>query len=117
MPEITAKIEVGCGHLYISIGINEDGKPIEIFARLGKAGGCEYCHNAALGTAISIGLQYGVPIEEFSRELIGFQCPRQVNFPKDNRVLSCPDAIAKVIKRFVDENKEITSGLRWNHQE
>ncbi len=93
----TTKVETGCGNLYITVGCN-NGHPIEVFATLGKAGGCSNCQNEALTRSITLGLKYGIPVEEYVRELEELQCPSPNMFPMVDRVLSCADGIAKTLR-------------------
>jgi len=98
----TTRIKTECGNLYVIVSINGD-KPYEVFAHLGKAGGCSNCQNEALTRAITLGLRYGIPVKEFVGELEGIQCPNPTLWPKGERVLSCPDGIAKVLKGYCDD--------------
>ena len=98
----TVKIKTGCGNLYVTVNLNSS-QPVEVFARLGKAGGCSNSQNEALTRAISLGLKSGVPVEEYVNELKGLQCPNPNMFPKEDRILSCPDAIAKVLEEYCEE--------------
>lgn len=98
----TIKVKTGCGNLYVTVNVNED-KPVEVFAALGKAGGCSNCQNEALTRAISLGLKHGVSVKEFVDELKTLQCPNPNMFPKEERVLSCADGIAKVLESYVKE--------------
>jgi len=91
----------GCENLYVTIGI-DGGSPLEVFLTLGKSGGCSACMNEALGRAISLGLKYGVPLEEYAKGLRGIRCDNPKIFPKDSRCLSCPDAISGVMEVFLD---------------
>jgi len=50
--------------------------------------------------AISTGLRYGIPVEEFIKQLEGIRCPMPYMWPEADRVLSCPDAIAQVFKEL-----------------
>ena len=97
----TVMVETGCGHLYITVGYN-GGHPIEVFATLGKAGGCSNCQNEALTRSITLGLKYGIPVKEYVEELEGIQCPNPNMWPKGGRTLSCADGIAKVLRGYVD---------------
>ena len=100
---VTIRMETGCGHLYITVnGNGNDRKPLEVFARLGKAGGCSTSQNEALTRSISLGLRYGVPVEVFIEELKGIGCPNSHLWPEEERTLSCPDAIAKVLEEYVN---------------
>lgn len=95
---ITERVSTGCGYLYVTVGFDKDGMLIEVFAALGKAGGCSHCQNEALTRAISLGLKFGVPVEEFIKELIGNECPGKKLWPEDERVLSCADGIGQVLR-------------------
>ena len=97
----TTEISVGCGHLYITVNKCGD-KPIEVFASLGKSGSCSKCQMEALTRCISTGLRYGIPAHEFHKQLQGIACPEpSFSGGKDGKILSCPDAIAKVLGEYV----------------
>ena len=97
----TPEITTACGHLYVTVN-SWDGKPMEVFATLGKAGDCQKCDIEAITRCITTGLRYGVPIEEYVKQLAGIACPKPAfTGGKDGRVLSCPDAISKVLSKFV----------------
>ena len=89
----TIQVNTGCGHMYVTVEFLS-GKPIGVFASLGKSGGCGAAQNEALGRAISLGLKYGVPPEDFLDELKGVRCPNPKNFPKEQRCLSCAEGVA-----------------------
>jgi len=97
LPGKSVKVKTGCGNLYITLN-KVDDKLFEVFATLGRAGGCANAQNEALTRMITLGLRCGVLKEEIIKQLTGIQCPNPVMFPEKERVLSCPDAIAKVIK-------------------
>ena len=94
----------GCQTLYITVG-KVDGKVIEVFITMGKSGECNTCHCAALGIAISNGLQHGVPLSVYTDSLRGIRCPNPMICvaSKDDRILSCPDAVAKVLSLYLDD--------------
>jgi len=60
---ITHKFSVGGHEGYITVGMYEDGKPGEIFIVMSKEGSTISGLMDAFATAISISLQYGVPLE------------------------------------------------------
>ncbi len=99
----TYHYSVGCGKLYVTVGRSNDGYPFEVLARLGKSGGCAICQNEALGRVISIGLQCGVPVEEYIHTLDGLRCPNPNMFPPEEKCLSCPDGISRALRDFVFE--------------
>lgn len=100
LESITEEVKTGCGHLYITIGYGPEGNPIEVIATLGKAGGCSHCQNEALSRAISLGLKFGIPPEEYAKQLIGNECPSKNLWPEDERILSCADGLGKVLKKY-----------------
>ena len=95
----------GCQTLYVTVG-KVAGQVIEVFIMMGKSGECNTCHNAALGIAISEGLQHGVPLGVFVDALRGVRCPNPMIAVKSKAdvVLSCPDAVAKVLALYLDES-------------
>ncbi|PKL19049.1 MAG: ribonucleoside-diphosphate reductase, adenosylcobalamin-dependent [Spirochaetae bacterium HGW-Spirochaetae-5] len=94
----TRKMNTGCGSLYVTI--NEDEKGIfEVFAAMGKGGGCAASQTEAIGRLISLGLRAGVDKEQIVKQLKGVRCPNQ-SWEKGGRIYSCSDAIAKAIERY-----------------
>jgi len=96
----TPRMATGCGNLYLTLGYDDNGKLIEVFSHLGKAGGCAKCQLEAITRTISLGLKYGIPVEEIVDELKGLRCPAPV-FAEGQKVLSCADAIAKMLSHEV----------------
>ena len=97
IPSITRKLKTSCGNLYVTVGF-QDEKPIEVFSTLGHEGSCTSCQNEALTRAITVGLRSGVDVEVYIKTFTGIQCPTPYLWPELERILSCPDAIAKVLK-------------------
>lgn len=94
----TERVTTGCGILYVTVGATEDGEVLEVFATLGKSGGCTRAFLESLSRCVSIGLKYQVPLEEYVKHFRGIRCPFSVDFPRDAQILSCPDAIARVLE-------------------
>lgn len=97
LPGKSVKVKTGCGNLYVTLNKSED-KLFEVFATLGRAGGCANAQLESLTRMITLSLRCGVPKEEIIKQLTDIQCPNPVMFPEKERVLSCPDAIARVMK-------------------
>jgi ribonucleoside-diphosphate reductase alpha chain len=53
---------------YVTLGFYPDGSPGELFLTIGKAGGRWRVYDALM-VVISIGLQYGIPVQVFIRKL------------------------------------------------
>lgn len=94
----TRKMNTGCGSLYVTI--NEDSQGIfEVFAAMGKGGGCAASQTEAIGRLISLAMRSGVEREQIVKQLKGVRCPNQA-WEKGGRIYSCSDAIAKAIERY-----------------
>jgi ribonucleoside-diphosphate reductase alpha chain len=92
----------GCGSLYVTVNSDEFG-PREVFANMGKAGGCASASTEALGRLISLAFRYGAPPEKIAKQLKGIRCHVPLGFGQ-SQVLSCPDAIGKALAdKYCDE--------------
>jgi ribonucleoside-diphosphate reductase alpha chain len=102
---ITSQVGTGCGNLYVTINEDEEG-PLEVFARLGRSGGCAASQTEAIGRLISVSIRAGIDIKDIAKQLEGIRCPAPCWRP-EGLVLSCPDAIAKAIKKHIGEGGEL----------
>ena len=98
---ITRRIRTGCGKLYITINMDEDG-PVEIFSQMGKAGGCAASQSEAISRLVSLALRSNVAPEAIVKELKGISCHRVV-WQGGNRIMSCADAIGQTIEWYISE--------------
>ena len=114
---VTQKIQTGCGGLFITINEDEDGL-FEIFANMGKGGGCAASQTEATGRLISTALRSGVDVESIIEQLQGIRCPKPA-FDGGSVVFSCSDAIAKALERYMrngEHNGEMKDGKQKAHQ-
>ena len=108
---ITEKVQTGCGKLYVTINEDEHG-PCEIFARMGKAGGCAASQIDAQARLISMALRSNVDPHSIVKQLKGMRCPSPSLLPQNGgKILSCSDALAKVLEHYLEnfynnENEE-----------
>ena len=100
---VTEKVRIGCGNLYVTV--NYDDKGIcEVFANLGRAGGCP-SQSEATSRLVSIALRSGMEVEAIVEQLKGIRCHSTLLQKREKgiKVLSCPDAIGKVIEKVARE--------------
>jgi len=65
---ITHKFSVSGHEGYITVGLFDDGRPGELFITMAKEGSTIGGLMNAFGTAVSMSLQYGVPLEDYVRK-------------------------------------------------
>lgn len=105
----TKKVKTGCGNLYVTINEDEKGNTFELFARLGKVGGCTASQSEAIGRLVSLAFRTGVKAEDIVHQLAGISCHVPV-FENGSKVLSCSDAIARVLREYVEARMEKNGG-------
>ncbi|MFN8215349.1 MAG: vitamin B12-dependent ribonucleotide reductase [Solirubrobacterales bacterium] len=106
---ITHKFSIGGHEGYITAGKYEDGSVGEIFLTdIGKEGSTMRGLLNAFATAISLGLQYGVPLETFVRKFsyMRFEPEGMTTNPEIPFAKSMPDYIMRwVASRFIDDTE------------
>ncbi len=103
----TEKVRTGHGTMYVTTNWdNGSGLPFEMFATMGKAGGCEAAHLEALTRLVSLLLRSGVHPSYIIAQLRSINChPYMVG--NEKVMNSSPaDAIARVLERNYEEVDE-----------
>ncbi len=111
---ITHKFNIGGHEGYITVGMYDDGKPGEIFLVMAKEGSSISGLMDSFATAISLALQYGVPlkvlIDKFSHvrfEPSGHTGNQQIPFAK-----SIVDYIFRwLASKFLDAEEQLQTGV------
>jgi ribonucleoside-diphosphate reductase alpha chain len=100
----TERIRTGEGYLYVTINQDEQGL-CEVFTTIGKAGGNAAAQSEAISRLISLALRSGIEPREIIKQLKGISGPMPV-WDNGTQILSTPDAIAKVMERFIETREQ-----------
>ncbi len=104
IPGTTTKVSTGCGNLYVTINIDDESKPFELFTQMGKAGGCAASQLEAIGRLVSMAFRSGIEVKAIIEQLRNIRCPSP-SWEKGQRIFSCADAIARVIEKRLVHNQ------------
>lgn len=96
---LTQKIKIGCGNLYVTVNYDSNGI-CEVFTNVGRAGGCP-SQSEATSRLVSMALRSGVDVSSIIEQLRGIRCHSTLR-QKGLKVLSCPDAIGRVLEKVVE---------------
>ena len=104
---ITERVRTGHGNMYVTVNMDSDGLPFEVFGTMGKAGGCDAALLEAVSRLISLALRAGIDPSEVTRQLRGITCCPAW----DNGVLvgSGPDAVALVLDNITNGGNALES--------
>jgi ribonucleoside-diphosphate reductase alpha chain len=98
---ITERVNTGCGYIYVTVNFDSRGIS-EVFSTLGKAGGCAAAQLEAISRLTSVALRSGIDIDSIVKHLRGIRCP-SVAWEQGHAILSCADAIASVLEKYIRE--------------
>lgn len=106
----TVKYDTGCGKLYLTINVDDNGEPIETFLTTGSDGGCQVM-TEAVSRLTSMALRAGIAPEEIIDQLSSTStCPSFMYQRGKGAELtgrSCSDVVGKALKKIL----QTTNGL------
>ena len=106
----TIRKKTGCGAINVIINHDATGV-VEVFLKMGKAGGCAASQGEAIGRLLSLATKYSIPMDTIVRQMIGIRCHR-AHGTGDNRILSCCDAVAKAYQDYLETNTLEVSSIQ-----
>ena len=106
MHGITERMRTGHGNTFVTINLDQDGQPFEVFTTLGKAGSCDSAHLEAIARLVSLALRSGVPAEEIVDQLQAITC--HPVWDQGVMVRSVPDALAQVLRKHATPGAQET---------
>lgn len=105
----TYEVKTEQGDLYVTINSDDKGI-IEVFLTLGKSGSFTAGYTEALGRLISMSLRSGIKPASIIKQLQGIRTSSPT-LNKGMIVYSVPDAVAKIIKKYLEEKESQISML------
>jgi len=105
---VTERVNTGCGYIYVTVNFDSRGIS-EVFSTLGKAGGCAAAQLEAISRLTSLALRSGIDIESIVKHLRGIRCP-SIAWEQGHAILSCADAIASVLEKYIREKATTNPG-------
>ena len=112
---ITHKFSVNNHEGYITVGLFEDGRPGELFITMAKEGSTVGGLMNAFGTAVSMSLQYGVPLEDYVRKFTHMRFEPQ-GFTKNPDIRIAKSLIDYIFRwlgiEFLPGYKEASMGIK-----
>ena len=104
---ITERVRTGHGNMYVTVNMDSNGLPFEVFGTMGKAGGCDAALLEAVSRLVSLALRAGIEPGEVTRQLRGITCCPAW----DDGVLvgSGPDAVALVLDNIASGGNALDS--------
>ena len=104
LPSTTTKLQTEFGSLFVTVSVDEDGDPFEVFGFLGKGGSFQHGVTELACRLISLHLRRGTPLEEIIDQCQGIQEMAPFWNQLDGKsfpVLGLGDGIAHILKAHV----------------
>lgn len=99
----TIKVNTGCGGLYVTINF-VDKKIVQVFALLGKSGGCPSSMLNSIAGLINLCLRNDIQLDEICKILSGQRC-HNIIYDGEKQILSCTDAMYQTLSHFLPKKE------------
>ncbi len=115
LPSTTTKIQTEMGSLFVTVSVDEDGEPFEVFGHLGKGGSFQHGVTELACRLISLHLRRGTPLAEIIDQIQGISEMQpfwnQLGDGRSVAVLGLGDGIAHVLKSHLNGKEERKTAL------
>ena len=105
----TRRVRTGRGNVYVTVNMSEDGRPFEVFAAHGKAGGNDAAMAEAVSRMVSLSLRSAVDPKDVVTQLRGIT--DMPAWDQGQLIRSVPDAIALVLDEVIAESESMRTPL------
>ena len=110
LPSSTTKLSTEMGNLYVTVSMDENGEPFEVFGTIGKAGSFASGVTELACRLISLHLRRGTPVDEIVDQIQGIaEMQPFANVLPDGTsiwVRGLGDGIAHILRGFLKEREE-----------
>ena len=110
LPSVTTKLNTEMGSLFVTVCLDEDGEPFEVFGHMGKGGSFQHGVTELACRLISLHLRRGTPLAEIIDQCQGIQEMQpffnQMPGGKSVAVLGLGDGIAHILKAHLKAREE-----------
>ena len=110
LPSTTTKLKTEFGSLFVTVSVDEDGEPFEVFGFLGKGGSFQHGVTELACRLISLHLRRATPIEEIIHQIQGIHemAPFWNNLGEGRSVPihGLGDGIAHILKAHLKAREE-----------
>ena len=110
LPSSTTKLKTEHGNLYVTVSLDEDGAPFEVFGSIGKAGSFTSGVTEAVCRLVSLHLRRGTPVAEIVDQCQGISemqpFANQLSDGSSVWVLGLADGISQILKLHLKEREE-----------
>ena len=110
LPSVTTKLSTELGGLYVTVGLDDDGQPFEVFGSLGKAGSLQHGMTELACRLVSLHLRRGTPLDEIIGQCQGISemqpWPNRMDDGGTVYVRGLGDAIALVLRDYLETSAE-----------
>ncbi len=110
LPSATTKLATELGNLYVTVCLDQDGQPFEVFGSLGKAGSLQHGVTELACRLVSLHLRRGTPLDEIVDQCLGISemqpWPNRMEDGSTVYVRGLGDAIALVLRDYLGTQAE-----------